>query len=72
MSFSAANVNTDMLPSLSKEDLCNLFPGPEHFFRRRAIWKTTHGQIEVILDFNIVNHAIIYVSKTFPVLVFLF
>ncbi|KAK0150413.1 hypothetical protein N1851_008485 [Merluccius polli] len=33
-----------MLPSLSKEDLRDLFPGPEHFLRRRAIWRMTHGE----------------------------
>ncbi|XP_076603233.1 uncharacterized protein LOC143330488 [Chaetodon auriga] len=36
-----------MLPSLSKEDLRDLFPGPEHFLRR-AIWKMTHGENQVI------------------------
>ncbi|XP_029943613.1 uncharacterized protein LOC115385697 [Salarias fasciatus] len=39
----AANVSTDMLSSLSKEDLRDLFPGPEHFIRRMAIWRTIHG-----------------------------
>ncbi|XP_029949678.1 uncharacterized protein LOC115390112 [Salarias fasciatus] len=39
----AANVSTDMLSSLSKEDLRDLFTGPEHFIRRMAIWRTIHG-----------------------------
>ncbi|KAI4811628.1 hypothetical protein KUCAC02_014507 [Chaenocephalus aceratus] len=38
----AANIRRDMLPSLSKEDLRDLLPGPEHFFRRRTIWRLTH------------------------------
>lgn len=45
MCFSAANISTDMLPSLSKENLRDLFPGPEHFFRR-TIWRFTHGENE--------------------------
>ncbi|KAI4794465.1 hypothetical protein KUCAC02_032042 [Chaenocephalus aceratus] len=36
----------DMLPSLSKEDLRDLLPGPEHFFRRRTIWRLTHDDNE--------------------------
>ncbi|KAF3860538.1 hypothetical protein F7725_000793 [Dissostichus mawsoni] len=35
-----------MLPSLSKEDLRDLLPGPEHFFRRRTIWRLTHDENE--------------------------
>ncbi|KAI4796470.1 hypothetical protein KUCAC02_026972 [Chaenocephalus aceratus] len=35
-----------MLPSLSKEDLRDLLPGPEHFFRRRTIWRLTHADNE--------------------------
>ncbi|XP_051809818.1 uncharacterized protein LOC127535543 [Acanthochromis polyacanthus] len=42
----AANISTELLPSLSKVDLRDLFPGPEHFFRRKAIWRTTHGENE--------------------------
>lgn len=76
MCFSAANISTDMLPSLSKEDLRDLFPRPEHFFQRRTIWRTTHGENEVISDFNIAwmfNHAVIYsVSETVMVCVFSF
>ncbi|CAL8259561.1 unnamed protein product [Arctogadus glacialis] len=33
-----------MLPSLSKEDLLDLFPGPEHFLRRRTIWRLIHDE----------------------------
>ncbi|KAI4810059.1 hypothetical protein KUCAC02_018909 [Chaenocephalus aceratus] len=42
----AANISRDMLPSLSKEDLRDLLPGPEHFFRRRTIWRLTHDDNE--------------------------
>ncbi|CAL8291691.1 unnamed protein product [Gadus morhua 'NCC'] len=44
--FSAANVSKDMLPSLTKEDLRDLFPGPEHFLRRRTIWRLSHDENE--------------------------
>ncbi|KAJ4935911.1 hypothetical protein JOQ06_017438 [Pogonophryne albipinna] len=35
-----------MLPSLTKEDLLDLLPGSEHFFRRRTIWRLTHDDNE--------------------------
>ncbi|KAG7320068.1 hypothetical protein KOW79_015921 [Hemibagrus wyckioides] len=38
--------NTEMLSSLSKEDLSGLFLGPEHFFRKRTIWRLTHEENE--------------------------
>ncbi|TKS78087.1 hypothetical protein D9C73_013087 [Collichthys lucidus] len=34
----AANIGEDLLPSLSRDDIKDLFPGPENFLRRRAIW----------------------------------
>lgn len=50
--FSAANISKDMLPSLTKEDLRDLFPGPEHFLRRRTIWRLSHDENEVMIDFS--------------------
>lgn len=38
----AANVGADSLSTLSREDLRDLFPGPEHFLRRKAIWEYIH------------------------------
>ncbi|XP_056431932.1 uncharacterized protein LOC130370251 isoform X2 [Gadus chalcogrammus] len=34
----AAKIGEDILPSLSREEIKDLFPGPENFHRRRAIW----------------------------------
>ncbi|CAG5850998.1 unnamed protein product, partial [Menidia menidia] len=34
----AANIGEDLLPLLSRDDIKDLFPGPENFLRRRAIW----------------------------------
>ncbi|XP_063751442.1 uncharacterized protein LOC134872193 [Eleginops maclovinus] len=34
----AAMVGEDLLLSLSRDDIKDLFPGPENFLRRRAIW----------------------------------
>uniref|UniRef100_A0AAV2MIT0 DUF4371 domain-containing protein n=1 Tax=Knipowitschia caucasica TaxID=637954 RepID=A0AAV2MIT0_KNICA len=42
----AAGVKMTMLPSLTKEDLRDLFPGPENFLRRRHIWQLVHGDVE--------------------------
>ena len=36
-----------MLPCLTKEDLRDLFPGPEHFLRRKNIWDLVHGDSKV-------------------------
>uniref|UniRef100_A0AAV2M2Z7 Uncharacterized protein n=1 Tax=Knipowitschia caucasica TaxID=637954 RepID=A0AAV2M2Z7_KNICA len=38
----AANVDADVLQTLTREDLKDLFPGPEHFRRRKAIWDLAH------------------------------
>ncbi|XP_039898949.1 uncharacterized protein LOC120740565 [Simochromis diagramma] len=37
-----ANVGEDLLSSLSRDDIKDLFPGPEHFLRRRALWLAVH------------------------------
>ncbi|KAI9537913.1 hypothetical protein NQZ68_020895 [Dissostichus eleginoides] len=34
----AANIGEDLLHSLSRDDIKDLFPGPANFLRRRAIW----------------------------------
>lgn len=44
--FKAAGLKMEMLPSLSKEDLRDLFPGPEHFLRRKNIWQLFHEDNE--------------------------
>ena len=55
MCFPAVSINADMLSSFSKEDLRDLFPGPEHFFRKRDIWRITHDENEVMFDLNILG-----------------
>ncbi|XP_028298709.1 uncharacterized protein LOC114461057 [Gouania willdenowi] len=42
----AAGVKMAMLPSLTKEDLRDLFPGSENFLRRRHIWQLVHVDME--------------------------
>ncbi|CAJ1086727.1 uncharacterized protein LOC127420714 isoform X1 [Xyrichtys novacula] len=32
--------------TLTREDLKDLFPGPENFLRRKAIWDSCHGDVE--------------------------
>ncbi len=44
--FKAAHIGEDMLSALSREDIRDLFPGPEHFLRR--IWLLTHKEEQVI------------------------
>ncbi|KAJ8333940.1 hypothetical protein SKAU_G00412590 [Synaphobranchus kaupii] len=36
--------------TLSREDLRDLFPGPENFLRRKAVWRTCHGVSESARD----------------------
>ncbi|KAM3583192.1 uncharacterized protein V6R79_014190 [Siganus canaliculatus] len=43
----AANIGEDLLPSLSRDDIKDLFPGPENFLRRRAIWLVVNKDEEV-------------------------
>ncbi|KAL7385551.1 hypothetical protein ABVT39_024162 [Epinephelus coioides] len=35
-----------MMGTLSREDLRDLFPGPENFLRRKAVWRACHGVLE--------------------------
>ncbi|KAM9408140.1 uncharacterized protein KZ484_024336 [Pholidichthys leucotaenia] len=37
--LTAANIDVGTLKSLSREDLRDLLPGPEHFLRRKYIWE---------------------------------
>ncbi|XP_057712560.1 uncharacterized protein LOC130929448 isoform X2 [Corythoichthys intestinalis] len=42
----AANISDEMVRTLSRDDLRDLFPGPESFFRRKAVWHAFHGVLE--------------------------
>ncbi|XP_062420085.1 uncharacterized protein LOC119230113 isoform X1 [Pungitius pungitius] len=42
----AANITETMMSTLSREDLRDLFPGPENFLRRKAFWRACHGASE--------------------------
>ena len=44
---SAANVDEDLLHSLSRDEVNELFPGPENFLRRRAVWQLVTGDKRV-------------------------
>ena len=39
----AANISEAMLLSLTRDDLRDIFPGPEHFLRRKIIYLSFHG-----------------------------
>ncbi|XP_035806358.1 uncharacterized protein LOC111571818 [Amphiprion ocellaris] len=41
-----ANIGEDILPSLSRDDIKDLFPGPQNFLRRRALWLVVNKQEE--------------------------
>ncbi|KAI4886931.1 hypothetical protein NFI96_030450 [Prochilodus magdalenae] len=36
--FKAANIDEEVLKTLSREDLKDLFPGPENFLKRKKLW----------------------------------
>ncbi|XP_056463623.1 uncharacterized protein LOC130403265 isoform X2 [Gadus chalcogrammus] len=40
--LTAANVDMEALKMLSREELRDLFPGPDHFLRRKSIWDLCH------------------------------
>ncbi|XP_026114434.1 uncharacterized protein LOC113092877 isoform X2 [Carassius auratus] len=41
-----ANISAAVLPTLSRDDIRDLFPGPENFLRRKTIWETFHRDKE--------------------------
>ena len=51
--FTAANISEEMMGTLSREDLRDLFPGPENFFRRKAVWRVCHVEVS---DMALTNH----------------
>ncbi|KAJ8358433.1 hypothetical protein AAFF_G00439970 [Aldrovandia affinis] len=40
----AANISEIMLDTLLRDDLRDLFPGPQNFIRRRTIWHIIHPE----------------------------
>ncbi|KAI4830322.1 hypothetical protein KUCAC02_001961 [Chaenocephalus aceratus] len=42
----AANIIEGTMSTLSREDLRDLFPGPENFFRRKAVWHSCHAELD--------------------------
>ncbi|XP_036000600.1 uncharacterized protein LOC118567312 [Fundulus heteroclitus] len=40
--LTAANIDMEALKMLSREELRDLFPGPDHFLRRKSIWDLCH------------------------------
>lgn len=46
-SVADANIGEDLLPSLSRDYIKDLFPGPENFLRRRALWLVVHKHEKV-------------------------
>ncbi|KAG5269454.1 hypothetical protein AALO_G00202220 [Alosa alosa] len=43
----AANISEDTLHTLSRDDIRDLFPGPEHFLRRKDICLKIHAEDHV-------------------------
>ncbi|XP_033999488.1 uncharacterized protein LOC117493165 [Trematomus bernacchii] len=48
----SANIGEDLLHSLSRDDIKDLFPGPANFLRRRAIWLVVNdeGKVETTAE----------------------
>ncbi|XP_072572664.1 uncharacterized protein [Paramormyrops kingsleyae] len=44
--LNAANIDNVLLHTLSRDDLRDLFPGPENFLRRRQLWTFFHKEDE--------------------------
>lgn len=45
--ITAANITDELLPSLTREDLRDLLPGPENFLRRKSIWEAEHPEVRI-------------------------
>ena len=43
--FTAANIDEEVLKTLSQEDLKDLFPGPENFLKRKKLWGTIDPKV---------------------------
>ncbi|KAB5546493.1 hypothetical protein PHYPO_G00072710 [Pangasianodon hypophthalmus] len=43
----AANTGEDLLPSLSQDDITDLFPGPKNFLRCQDIWLVVNKEEKV-------------------------
>lgn len=41
----AAGINEGFLHTLSRDDLRDLFPGPEHFLRRNRVWALINPEV---------------------------
>lgn len=49
--------------TLSCEDLQDLFPGPENFLRRKAVWRACQDVLEV--SFSVTHHLLKLASSCF-------
>lgn len=49
--------------TLSREDLQDLFPGPENFLRRKAVWRACQDVLEV--SFSVTHHHLKLASSCF-------
>lgn len=52
-----------MMGTLSREDLQDLFPGPENFLRRKAVWRACQDVLEV--SFSVTHHLLKLASSCF-------
>lgn len=43
--FAAANIDEALLHTLSRDDVRDLFPGPEHFLRRKRVWALINPEV---------------------------
>lgn len=41
----AASIDERMLLTLTRDDLRDLFSGPEHFLRRKHVWSIIHPEV---------------------------
>ncbi|KAK1898229.1 G1/S-specific cyclin-E [Dissostichus eleginoides] len=54
----AANIGEDLLHSLSRDDIKDLFPGPANFLRRRAIWLVVNAERWRLLPKFYIHHPL--------------
>lgn len=49
-SITAAGVDEEVLKGLSREDLKDLFPGPQNFLRRKKIWDVISQNAQIAVS----------------------
>lgn len=66
VNFKATNIDKGVLKTLSRDDLKDLFPGPENFLKRKKLWDVIGLKVNVHIQSKIAN--VIDKIKSVPII----